>query len=254
MLRTVWSAIFLCAAALAQGPSFDVASAKETAEPILMTRPQITAGRFRWTSDLQYLIAYAYGVSRSRLAGPVPGSDHIYVVEATMMPDANEDQIRLMLQRLLAERFSLHSHRQMKEANGYALVVNKGGLKLPEAKAGEAPPPMPEWMGKVSESGMDGRVIAIRQAGGVTAVTGRRITMAQLAAVLETSLDEFVTDATALPGRYYVAFRFASVEQPDREAASLFAALQDLGLKLEKRKGPVEVIVVDHVETTPVGN
>lgn len=79
--------------------------------------------------------------------------------------------------------------------------------------------------------------------------------MAQVAAALERQIGAFVTDETGLSGKYYLGFEFAKDEHPpDVDLPTIFPALQDLGLKLEKRKGPVEVLMVDHVEKIPTEN
>jgi uncharacterized protein (TIGR03435 family) len=236
--------------------SFEVATVKPSTQPWLQIAPQRSGGRFNWTTDLHYLIGYAYQLPLSRLAGPVPGSDYLFEVVATADPGATEDQVRRMLQTLLAERFHLAVHRDAKEAEGYALKVGKSGPKMQEAKDGGPPPPMPAWMGKqVAEANLDGRVVSMAPSAGVVAITGRRVTMTQLAAALERQAGGFVTDETGLPGKYYLGFEFAKEDHPpDVDLPTIFPALQDLGLKLEKRKGPVEVLVVDHVEKAPTEN
>jgi uncharacterized protein (TIGR03435 family) len=250
-------AIF-AAAAQPQAPalSFDVASIKPSQQSWLMIAPQRTGGRFNWTTDLRYLIGYAYQLPLSRLDGPVPGSDHLFEVVGTTDPNTTEDQVRRMLQTLLAERFKLAVHRGKKDADGYSLKTGNRGPKIPEVKDGVAPPGMPAWMGKgVPEASLDGRVVAMMPTAGVVAITGRRVTMAQLAAVLERQLNAFVTDETGLSGKYYLGFEFAKDDHPpDVDLPTIFPALQDLGLKLEKRKGSVDVLVVDHVDKAPTEN
>ena len=221
-----------------------------------MIAPQRTGGRFNWTTDLRYLIAYAYQLPLSRLAGPVPGSEYLFEVVATTDPRTTDDQVRAMLQTLLAERFKLAVHRDAKEADGYRLKAGNRGPKMQEANDDASPPPIPAWMGKVvPEASLDGRVVATMPSAGVVAITGRRVTMTQLAAALERHLGAFVTDETGLSGRYYLGFQFAKEDHPPEvDLPTIFPALQDLGLKLEKRKGSVEVLVVDHVEKAPTEN
>jgi uncharacterized protein (TIGR03435 family) len=259
-IRFFWTlfAIF-AAAAQTQAPaalSFDVASVKPSQQDWLMIAPQSTGGRFSWTTDLRYLIGYAYQLPLSRLAGTVPGSDYLFEVVATTNPGATDDQMRRMLQTLLAERFKLAVHRDAKDADGFALKAGNRGPKIQEAKDDAPLPPMPAWMGKdVPEASLDGRVVAAQPSAGVVAITGRRVTMAQLAAALERHLGAFVTDDTGLSGKYYLGFEFAQENHPPEvDLPTIFPALQDLGLKLEKRKGPVEVLMVDHVEKVPTEN
>ncbi len=262
-MRTTKSLVtpaFFCAVALFAAdqttpPAFDVASVKPSAQPYLQIFPQRSGGRISWTTDLTYLIAYAYQLPLTRLSGQIPGSDRIYEIVATTNPSASEAQVRLMFQSLLKERFKMEAHRETKEADGFALVPGKGSLKVREAREGEPPPPMPPWMGKVAEASLDGRVVANLPTPGRVAITGRRVTMNQMAAALERQLNAFVADQTGLPGRYYFAFEFAAENHPpDLDLPTIFPALQDLGLKLEKRKIAVEVLVVDHIEKTAVEN
>jgi uncharacterized protein (TIGR03435 family) len=259
-IRFILPLLAVCAVgAQTQAPaalSFDVASVKPSQQDWLQIAPQRVGGRFNWTTDLQYLIGYAYQLPLSRLAGPVPGTDYLFEVVAATDLSATDEQIRRMLQTLLVERFNLAVHRDAKVADGYALKAGSRGPKIQEAKDGGPLPPMPAWMGKqVSEANLDGKVVALMPSAGVVAVTGRRVTMTQLAAALERHLGAFVTDETGLSGNYYLGFEFAQENHPpDVDLPTIFPALQDLGLKLEKRKGPVEVLVVDHVEKTPVEN
>lgn len=242
-IRFFWTlfAIF-ASAAQPQAPaalSFEVTSVKPSQQDWLMIAPQRTGGRFNWTTDLRYLIGYAYQLPLSRLSGTVPGSDYLFEVVATTDPGAADDQIRSMMQTLLAERFKLAVHRGAKEADGYSLKTGSRGPKVQEAKDGDPPPAMPPWMSKgIPEASLDGRVVSILPSAGVAAITGRRVTMAQLAAVLERQLGTFVTDETGLSGKYYLGFEFAQENHPpDVDLPTIFPALHDLGLKLEKAQG-----------------
>jgi uncharacterized protein (TIGR03435 family) len=136
---------------------------------------------------------------------------------------ANENQLRLMLQTLLAERFKLVIHREAKEMPVYHLVVGKSGAKLHEWQEGD---PMPSF-------GSDGRPKFID-----------RGTMQRLADTLSGGPDvgRPVLDKTGLPGIYvfYVVW--------DEGEEFLPAMQQQLGLKLESQKGPVDCIVIDRIE------
>jgi uncharacterized protein (TIGR03435 family) len=256
MVRLLCALLAVCASASGQSPSFEVASVKPSAVSWLEIRPQRSGGRISWTTDLPYLIGYAYHLDLSRISGPVPGSDYVFEIIATTDATASEDQVRLMFQSLLAERFKMQVHRETTEAEGLAISVSKGGLKIKEAVDGASPPPMPEWMGKeTAEASLDGKVVAQAPSAGVVAITGRRVTLAQLAAALERQTGGLVTDATGLKGRYYLGFKFAREDHPDDvDVPPLVTALQELGLRLEKRKGPVETLVVDRIEKAPTGN
>jgi uncharacterized protein (TIGR03435 family) len=247
-------AIGLLAASPAYGhtdpqPRFEVASIKPGGD-IFSTRPARTVGRIKWTTQLCYLIGYANRLDFSRVSSPRCGV--IYTVEATFAPAATDDQVRLMLQSLLNDRFKLRAHRVTTQADGYALVIGKGGLKIKEAKEADEPPGMPEWVKDTSPAlRAESYISATMPEAGVIAITGRRVSMAQLVETLQRSLGMPVWDRTGLSGNYYFAFRYTQVFRPDLEtdAPSLATALQDnLGLKLEKQRGPVETLVVDSIE------
>jgi uncharacterized protein (TIGR03435 family) len=228
---------------------FEVASIKPGGD-VFSTRPDRTKGRLRWTTQLCYLIGYAYRLDFSQVSGPKNGS--IYSVEAIFDPAATEDQFRLMLQSLLAERFKLELHRVTAQSDGYALVVGSVGLKVKEVHDSDEPPAMPDWV-KDASPALKARtyIAATVPEPGVTAITGRRVSISQLAETLQRVTKMPVWDRTGLSGNYYFAFRYAQEVAADvvTDAPSLATALKEsLGLKLEKRKRPVETLVIDHVE------
>jgi uncharacterized protein (TIGR03435 family) len=224
--------------AFAQAPwlSFEVASVKPSGpNDHLMFRLQ-PGGRYIATGlTLKTLISNAYGVPEFRISGG-PGwrdSDK-FNIEAKVgialppWPDSNK-QLSLMLQSLLAERFKLALHRETREEPVYELVAAKGGAKLKTAKADES--------------------------AGFEMDTGRIHSMAvpleYLATNLAYLLGRTVIDKSGLAGKYSFTVRYTPDDAPpaDTNGPSLFTALQDqLGLKLESSKGPVELLVIDHVE------
>lgn len=155
-----------------------------------------------------------------------------------------------MLQALLVERFGLKIHRETKEFPVYFLVVAKSGPKLQESKPTPDDPNTPTnatWGGTVR--------------GPLTISTARRVPTEELARVLSKSIGRMVLDKTELTGKYdftlqYVPEQIAvttTVDASDSSDTSIFKALQDqLGLKLESGKGPVEIIVIDHIERASV--
>jgi uncharacterized protein (TIGR03435 family) len=228
-------------------PRFEVASVKKGGDAF-STRPERTAGRIRWTTQLCYLIGYAYQIDFSRVTGKPCGA--IYSVEATFDPAATDDQVRLMVQSLLSDRFRLRTHRATAEADGYALTIGKSGLKIKEASATDEPPAMPDWVRDASPALRAETYISLTMPErGVIAVTGRRVSMSQLAVTLQRSAQMPVWDRTGLSGNYYFAFRYAPDNADSETAPQLATALQEtLGLRLEKQKGPVESLVIDYVE------
>jgi uncharacterized protein (TIGR03435 family) len=179
----------------------------------------------------------AYGVEEPRILGGLKWLDEDrYNIEARAAGPAGDAELEVMLQSLLAERFKLSFHRETRALSGYALVVGKSGLK--------ARPSEPD-----ADSRTSSRWGSIEAAG---------CTMAHLALKLSEVLHLPVADFTAVPGEFDFKLEWTfddmQAKPPDAvpDAASgpsIFAALQEqLGLKLESRKVPAEVLVVDHAE------
>jgi uncharacterized protein (TIGR03435 family) len=209
--------------------------------------------------SLQMLIKDAFGIYEDYRYSGAPGWIHAdrYDIEARV-DNSTADQLQKlrradrilvdqhMLQALLAERFGLRIHRETKEFPVYFLVVAKGGPKLQESKPNPDDPNAPtnaSWGGTVR--------------GPLTISTAKGVPTEELASVLSRSIGRMVLDKTGLTGKYdftlqYVREQIAvttSAEASDSSDTSIFKALQDqLGLKLESGKGPVEIIVIDHVE------
>jgi uncharacterized protein (TIGR03435 family) len=194
-----------------------------------------------------------------RISGTIPGRAGIaYRVDATMAPTATGDQIRRMLQALLVDRFKLVSHRVTKEFEGYNLSPVKSGRGIPETSEGDQAAPWPAALrkGAPAPNAWDGQIIEHTPEVGVGEIDDRRVTIVQLSEALEGMLGTAVWDQSGLTGNYYFALRYALESAPDdADALPLNAALQkSLGLKLEKHRGPVEMLVVDHIEKTPSEN
>lgn len=143
-----------------------------------------------------------------------------------------------MLEALLADRFALKMHRETRELPVYALVVAKNGPKIKPAVVAEGS----------SVNSHNGHLTIKSNAA-----------MAALAEYLENNLDRVVVDKTGIEGGYEFSFdwnpeelsaaKHGAANSSADEGPSIFTALQEqLGLKLESQKGPVEVIVIDHAE------
>jgi uncharacterized protein (TIGR03435 family) len=235
--------------------SFEVASVKVAADQGPMSvRPEWSPGLFRWTTQLWYLAQYAYHVQPWRLTGQSLGGT-IYEVEAKVDPKATEDQVRLMLQSLLMERFGLAAHRVMKDVDGYALTTAKGRFSMLIALEGKIPP-LPAWMRPSTDpASVENQIISIlpSDADGV-GIAGRRVTMLQLTDELQRLMRTSVVDQTGLTGTYYFDFRAPVDNDPDAPYRTLVPAVNQIGLRMEKHRAPVEILVVDHVELIPSGN
>ena len=200
---------------------------------------------------LKTLIAAAYDLNpQAILGGPTwVDSDHYDIVARTpggVRPTLNEQL--LMLRKLLADRFGLAFHREEKEMRVYALTVAKGGPKLRESTRAldaspQGPPPL---------------IFVVSPQ--LVKLPGRYATMAEFASVLQRSaLENPVLDSTGLSGRYDFDLEFTPDETvfggafgkgtDDSTKPRLFTAIQQqLGLRLEAARRPVQALVIDHVE------
>jgi uncharacterized protein (TIGR03435 family) len=247
----------LVAQAAAAPPRFDVASVKlNAAQSSFWLRLQRSGGRIQWTTQLEYLIEYAFNLQPWRIAGEVSGAGRIYDIDATTDPSASVEQLRLMFRSLLIDRFRMATHFVTRDVDGYALSVAKGGPKM-ETALEHTTPPLPAWFAAHASdpAPMEGHIVSTAPAAGVGNLVGRRVSMHDLCESLQRIVGTAVFDQTALAGSYYFAFQYAAADAPvDVTLPNLFAAVKDLGLKLEKQRGPVEMLVVDHIERTPTEN
>jgi uncharacterized protein (TIGR03435 family) len=112
--------------------------------------------------------------------------------------------------------------------------------------------PMPDYLEGKIPAAFEGQIFASAEGKGIAAITGRGVPLARLAETLSAELREFVIDRTGVTGNYYFGFTFRRLDYANADApevASVFDAVREqLGLKLERQKGPVELLVVDHVE------
>ena len=196
-----------------------------------------TLGLLRAQMTLKRYIAYAYGVKDFQVMGGPNwiDSDHYAIAAKLERVDPRRPggiQLREALQTLLAERFQLKFHHESKEIGGYALTAAKGGFKLtPVADGGNH--------GTSSRGGLT------RQ------LTATQVDMERVAAFLARETGSPVQDQTHISGLYTFTLEWArddlkssSPEQP--ALPSLFAAIQEkLGLRLEGRKVPVDLLIID---------
>jgi uncharacterized protein (TIGR03435 family) len=210
-------------------PEFEVASVKLLNPPLGVHAVGLRLDHGRVALEgatLRQIIVQAYLVQRVLVLGGPPwyDSDQYNLVAKTENPDATREQARAMLQTLLADRFKLSVHREMKELTVYSLSVGKNGPKFQESK-GDVPPS--------ARVGGKGRMLLYNQP------------MAGMVNLLANILDLPVQDQTGLKGRYDLTLEWT----PDPSNPSLFTAVQEqLGLKMEARKSAVEVLMVDHAE------
>ncbi|MEO5922936.1 MAG: TIGR03435 family protein [Bryobacteraceae bacterium] len=240
MLRKISAAILFAGSLLAQSPEFDVAAIKPAAPQEIgristrMSTDTDTGSLVYSNVNLKDMLGRAFRVQQYQISGPNSIESERFDVSATFRPGVTPEQVSQMLQALLADRFKLKIHRETKELPAYLLTVAKNGPKL-----------------KPSESDGD---VATNSSGKAWHLTAK-VTMRRLAEILTEQAGRPVLDHTDLAGSFDLKLDWTSGEASDAEIPSIFTALQDqLGLKLESTKAPVQSIVVDHVERTPTEN
>jgi uncharacterized protein (TIGR03435 family) len=250
--------------AAAKLPAFEVASIKpdKSGTPMIMFRLTPDGISVRNT-PLKMLIQQAYGVEENQVIGLPNGlSSERYDVEAKVesadvakLHDLDPHQRMRMLQPVLAERFQLKVHRETRDLAVYELVLAKGGPKFHEAKPGDTYP-----NGIKGPDGHSGPGLVWMQDGRLTC---QAVGMVELTRILSQRLGHNVLDKTGLTGKYDLAMEWPPPEDrpgpmfgggdggnaPESSGASIFTLIQEqLGLKLESHKAPVEVLVIDHLE------
>jgi uncharacterized protein (TIGR03435 family) len=225
-----------------QRPVFEVASVKPSQSD---ERPRLgvsPGGRLNVTNaTLKYLIQFAYTVQDYQISGGPPWMRSArYDIAAkfdplsSRSPDPriNRAHDALMMQTLLADRFQLKLRLETKVLPRYTLVRARNRPKL-------------------RDNGKPAQLTDVRISGGTGRIAAQKATMPLFAEVLSQALGRLVLNETELNGNYDFSLEWSPDAQPDFDATgpSIFTALQEqLGLKLESNKGPVEMLVIDHAE------
>jgi uncharacterized protein (TIGR03435 family) len=285
MLRTL--AATMLAALVCVGQNFEVATVKPGAPPGTRSRvgmmrggPQSPdPGHFSCQNcTLTMLVTDALDVKPSQISGPSWMNTERFDITAKIPTGSSEEQVRVMEQNLLAERFKLSFHREKKEMPVYELVVGKSGLKFKEATGARDTDPasgLPKDKNDRPTS-YERTTYGYRMltSNGQVKLHADGETMHELAHSLWSVAGRPVIDATGLTGEYEFELTFAAdipgtrpaspppssgpplASAPDGDAGpSLFSAVQDqLGLRLESKKGPVDTIVIDRLEKAPTEN
>jgi uncharacterized protein (TIGR03435 family) len=264
-------AIWLCfaafgASAQTPAPAFEVAAIKPAAPgaPGSFIR-NTPGGRLNVTNmTLKDLVVMAYRIQPFQVSGGPPWfeADH-WDIEAKAEGNPGQDERALMFQSLLADRFALKFHRETKEVPVYELVVAKPTGKpfagLTETKEGSCVPPDPS--GPPPQPGAKPPCRMIRM--GINQLHASSQTLANFTQALSRLLGRTVIDKTGLKGNFDIALEWApdqtqALQLPpdapkppvsDPSGPTIFTAIQEqLGLKLESKKGPVDIFVIDHAE------
>jgi uncharacterized protein (TIGR03435 family) len=285
--NALWIVLGAAAASFAQNsprPEFEVATIRPSAQG---PQGQVTAGvridgaqvRCAYLTLKDY-IGIAYRVKLYQISGPDwIGSDR-FDIAATLPAGVPTSQIPEMMQSLLEERFQVKMHREKKDFPVYALEVAKGGLKIEES----APDPNADPKAPLDITGggsAQGISVNLGRGSSYTfsndKLEAKKVTMAALAGILERFMDRPMVDMTDLKGRYdftldltpedYRAMLVraavtAGVTLPPQalrlldgaSLPSLFDAMQKVGLKLDARKAPLDLLVIDAAQKTPTAN
>ena len=189
---------------------------------------------------LKMALEFAYNLKRYQIFGPAwIDNEERYDIIAKAPGPAPNDQLRLMLQALLTERFRLKLHREKRELPVYVLLRGKGEPKLKPGVPGGNP----------------------SQVGTLAQIVFKNQPIARLAGMLTARMDRPVIDMTGIEGVYDFTVETGGLGfdgQPPADPTagpSIFTAVQDnLGLRLEAQRAPIEVLVVDAAQRIPIEN
>jgi uncharacterized protein (TIGR03435 family) len=232
-------------------PAFEVATIKPS-DPA--TQGQIVTLRgtevITTNETVRDLINLAYWLHPKQVTGG-PAWMESEKYDMAGKPDApgqpSVDQMKMMIQKLLADRFQLKFHFEKRDLPAYAVMITKTGAKI--IKSQDDPKGYPGW--------------SFRRTAAGTALTFRNSPMSQVSAILQNFLDKPVVDESGLSERYDFTVTFTldpaqmtrlggaptpAAENPDAAPDVFTAFQQQLGLKLEATKAPVDVMVIDKVE------
>jgi uncharacterized protein (TIGR03435 family) len=237
-----------------QKSSFDVASIKRNTSGSQGTSFRANGGRFNAENwSVRILLRWSYRAQDFEIAeGPYQiDADH-YDIEAKAESNANLEEMRSMVQGLLQDRFKLVLHHETRELPVYVLTVAKDGPKL---KAGDCITLDPNTL---PAPGQRQSAYCGFSSSGNNSIQGTSIPMTILADYLGFVLKRKVIDKTGFAGNFDVSLRWVpdgvstgnpAVPSTDNGGPSIFTAIQEqLGLKLDSAKGPIDVLVIDHLE------
>lgn len=267
-------------------PKFEVASVRPS-QPTGTDRVDIGVHRdgaqMRMVSlPMRDYIARAYRLKLYQVTGPDWLTTERFDVNAKLPEGSTQEQIPEMLQSLLEERFQIKLHGEKKELPVYALTVGKPPLKIQESAPDPAAPIAPKGTTNVTATGSAAGVsVDLGNGSYYTFADGKfeikKVTMDMLARQLERYVDRPILDMTDLKGTYDLSFDVptedyqrmliragvnAGMMYPPQvlqymdngSIAALMDGLQQLGLKLDARKAPLDVLVIDQMSKTPTEN
>jgi uncharacterized protein (TIGR03435 family) len=242
-------------ASLASG-RFTMTGGPGTNDPVRISYTNVT---------LRRVLLSAYDVRDYQISGPDWLDTLRFDIVAKLPEGTTKEQFQSMLRNLLAARFGMIVHRESKELPVYMLFVAKNGLKL-KSPVTAAEEPAEEQLATIRPAeGSDGFPklslpapgLVIETRNGRARVTAKEVPLTKFADLLSGQLGRPVVDGTGLNSNYSFVLYF-SPEGPNPSDApdpGIFSAVQEqLGLRLEARKAPVDLLVIDHAEKFPTGN
>lgn len=271
MHRFIIAFVLLLGGAQAPRPAFEAASVKVNPATNYVVRQSTFPNRFSGVNmTLRMLVGHAYRLDAYRMAGGPSWFDtDRFDVEATAgNAGGDANTIRAMMRTLLEDRFRLRTHMEMRDQPIYVLTLARrdgklgdqiapsGSECLPVKPPPGAPPPPPPPPGGANPNASQQCPSML----GLGNISGRKLTIERLASTLATHVNRVVVDRTGLAGLFDLDLRYLPDYTPflppgappppgDPNAPPLLTAIQEqLGLKLETSRGPVDVLVIDSAE------
>ena len=261
-MKTAITILFLVSsAAFAQSdhPQFEVATVRPFAPQtpdggFKMIGTQTDPGMVRMMAmRLLDLVCQAYHVKYYQVEGPAWTKTERYDITAKMPAGTTPETRHLMEQNLLADRFHLSVHHETKEVQTYGLVVGKNGLKI-QPVAADRPGP-----GGFTRFHGPGHIecVKISLASFADLISGwmdhPAVDKTDVKDLFDFKLD-FAMDPALLMAPGFAPKAAARQEAAEQDLPSIFTAVQTLGLRLEPKKEPMDIIVIDHADKTPTEN
>lgn len=221
-------------------PRFDVASVKSNRDAGCQGRWDFVAENgavAAVNAPLRRIISRAFNLTDDRISGPAWMESECYDIQAKVIGrEASEGDLMEMLRELLTERFHFAGHLESSERPIYALLPEKGGVKLGAEDDDVQRPPL-----------LEGRVLFMAR------------TLKDLCERLGTITGRPVVDQTGLQGRFVIVLTYSSLGVVNNDTANrasdIFTAVREqLGLRLESQRVPVSVLKVDAIEKIPTEN
>jgi uncharacterized protein (TIGR03435 family) len=194
---------------------------------------------------LKWLLMTAYNVRSYQISGPAWLDSEGYMIVAKVPGGATKEQVRLMWQNLLKDRFGVVVHHESRVFQGEELTLPKGPFKLKETAMGRDPV-LDRYYTATEWGVLDGT--------GPRHLLAKALTLQQVASMLDQLAGHPVTDKTGLTGKYDFNVEFESGEPPCASCGIASGLEQKYGLKAVKSTVQLDMIVVDHAEKIPAGN